>query len=368
MLVYIHRDQEEIRQLLLPFVNIRYIEDGINLRKTSVLLIRASDPLAKSYPAGLVTLYDEDITKIRSYAVQKLREEYQYRYLRYHLTSNDTAQAIAIGSSYMLFGLDMSLVPDWCNLALASQDIYYGVLLAKEFYKRCKYKQVFWGGYYYSLFSDLSMVKDQGELKAHVSDTYSRLFLNKLGLHNATLVPVRRDEVLLSAVYDVPKIVDDTIAEFFSSCKGMFWNNHRKRFDWKTTLWGDKSKAWNEVAINQKEICGKYRAEQHNKSINHHGAYEENVSILKEFGEWCRENRIKLHIINFPVTDQYRNCLDPRFKKTYYKTLREFAFPFEFYDYDEAAELFNDDDFNDTDHLNDRGAYKLTASLKEIVE
>lgn len=367
MLVYIHRNQEEICQLLLPFVNIRYIEEGINRRENGVLLIRASDSLVKSYPRGMVALYDEDIAKIRGYAVRKLEEEYQYRYLRYHLTNNDTVKALAIGSSYMLFGLDMSRVPDWCNLALSSQDIYYGVLLAKEFYKKCKYKHVFWGGYYYSLFSDLSMVKDQGELKAHVSDTYSRLFLNKLGLHNATLVPVRRDEVLLSAVYDVPKIVDDTIAEFFSSCNGMFWNNHRKRFDWKTTLWGDKSKAWNEVAINQKEICGKYRAEQHNKSINHHGAYAENISILKDFGQWCCENEIVLHIVNFPVTGYYRRYFNPTFKKIYYKTLSEFEFPFEFYDFDEVAELFSDDDFNDTDHLNDRGAYKLTETLRTLV-
>ena len=240
--------------------------------------------------------------------------------------------------------------------------------MAKELYKKCKYKHALWGGYYYSLFSDLSMVKDQGELKVHISDTYSRLFPDGLGLHNAALLPVRRDETILSSVYDVQKIVDDTVVEFFAQYNGMFWNEYRKRFDWKITLWGDITKSWNELADEQKEQCGKYRAGLHNGAIKHGGTYQENIAILKDFGKWCEDNQIKLHIVNFPVTNEYREHFNPLFKEIYYKALSEFDFPFELYDFDEVADFFDGDDFNDTDHLNDKGAYKLTEALRNLVK
>ena len=88
------------------------------------------------------------------------------------------------------------------------------------------------------------------------------------------------------------------------------------------------------------------------------------LNWLKLLHEVIISDGRKLIIIMPPVRADYRNLLPPDsilFKKLYELNLKEVKI-INFY----TSELFSDEDFGDTDHLNERGAIKLTNEIYRI--
>ena len=263
----------------------------------------------------------------------------------------------------MLYGLDTRQLPNCKNLGLPSQDLYYAFLLAKKMYSVHPYKRLLLGGHYYSIFSDLSRVKDVNEL-SRITKVYSRIFPHSLGLHNAFHIPNQVDERVISGIYDIDKIQDLVIKSYFDSWRGSYWNKNWSRFAWRMRLWQGE-RTWAETTQEEKNNAAKFRTDSHNKNISYKDSLKENVILLNELGEWCLKKKVQLNIINFPVSESYSKTEDKNFKKIYYEAIKGLRFPAKLYDFEQVK--FGDECFNDPDHLNDAGAEKLTKILLQNV-
>ena len=93
----------------------------------------------------------------------------------------------------------------------------------------------------------------------------------------------------------------------------------------------------------------------------------ENIEILKDIAVYVSERNIHLIITVFPATIYYQTFFDMNFREYFYDALEQvneevhlvdcFGDPF-----------FDEEDFNDTDHLNDSGAAKMTLMLNHLLQ
>ncbi|SDG78082.1 hypothetical protein SAMN05216584_11216 [Selenomonas sp. WCT3] len=359
MKIWIHKNDDFLRKYLQPDTDVRYIEEE-QIRGAGVILIRSDDDLSQMPQAGIIVYYDKDLDSIRQLAQKKLSNNYDYYALNYQLNREQDFDTVVVGSSYALFDLDMELLPSWRNLALGSQDIYYSYHLARKMYEQCPYKRLVWGAHYYTIYSDLSRTKNVKEL-ANITQIYSRIFPHGLGLHNALLIPNVLEEKVVSGIYDIDKSVQLFISDYFKRNGNNYWNAQRTRFSCRCRLWQGDDVTWEEACAEEKVKAAKYRAEMHNKSIRYTQSLEENMSILSEMGKWCLDNGIEFYILNFPVSKLYHEVENRAFKEIYYDVMKVLEFPAVLLDFEDLE--FGDECFNDPDHLNDRGARKLTEIL-----
>ena len=359
MKIWIHKQDDYLRKFLQPDTEIQYIEDYA-IVDNGIVMLRSDEEIPASIQNCLIIHYDKDLASIRQLALQKLDQNYDYYELDYQLNRDQKFDTCIVGSSYALFGFDMKLLPTWRNLAMGSQDIYYSYQLARKLYEKCKYRRLFWGGHYYTVYSDLSRGKNQSEL-LNITYIYSKIFPNSLGMHNALLIPKREEEKSLSALYDIGKSVKIFIKDYFDENGGSYWHQQRSRFFCRMKLWSGEETTWLDAAEYEKIKAGKYRAELHNKSIRYVQSLEENIGILNEMGNWCLKNNIELYIVNFPVSKYYHRAENKAFREIFYDIIKSFTFPAVLFDFQEIE--FGDECFNDPDHLNDTGAKRLTEVL-----
>ena len=165
----------------------------------------------------------------------------------------------------------------------------------------------------------------------------------------------------------MPRLHEQAVDQFFDAHGKDYWNDAWKRAVLRGCLWSDRKKAWKDITPEERDRAGELRVQPHNKALKYASTYQENVRLLQSFGVWCQERGIQLVFLIFPVSQSYDRYLDPQFKETYYEMLKGFSFPFEFLDLMVQTDGVTDEDFNDTDHLNDLGAQRLTAALKAVL-
>lgn len=362
MYCWIHKGDSLARSLLKDDIEIRYIEESKKFSPSpvDVLVVPKGDIIAsliENEKSCRVSYYDAYVENVFNHMSGV--NTYDYMYLNYHL-HNKAVSTVFIGSSYMNFGIDVSLVDKAANLALASQDIYYSVMLAKKLYNHTKYKKVFLGGYYYTIFSDLSMTKDHAEL-AKISDIYSRIFSGAEGFHHAICLPDRSEPDRVNGIYDKKRIDNYLSKKIFGATDGNYWGSINRE------MHRMYPKSWGDYTDEEKQELGKWRANCHNKSIRYKSSFKENLDILCAFMTWCETHEIELNIINFPVTKFYRRYFSDEFSQIYYECLERMrmdGLKFNLYDFESVP--FDDSDFVDTDHLNDCGARKLTSIILDM--
>ena len=186
-------------------------------------------------------------------------------------------------------------------------------------------------------------------------------------MHHASLIQPPPQGFFQSPVYDMPRLHKNAIWEFFAARGNGYWNDVWKRAANSTCLWGAPQRSWQELSPKERERTARLRVQSHNKGLRYVSSYQENARLLQSFGLWCQERGIQLVFLVFPVSQSYARHLAPQFKKTYYEMLKGFSFPFEFLDLMAQTKGVTDEDFNDTDHLNDLGAQRLTAALKAVL-
>lgn len=191
--------------------------------------------------------------------------------------------------------------------------------------------------------------------------------LSAQAVHHASLLAPPPQGFYRSLIYDMPRLHEQAVDQFFDAHGKDYWSDVWKRAALRSCLWSDRKKAWKDITPEERDRAGKLRVQPHNKGLRYASTYQENVRLLQSFGVWCQERGIQLVFLIFPVSQSYDRYLDPQFKKTYYEMLKGFSFPFEFLDLMVQTDGVTDEDFNDTDHLNDLGAQRLTAALKAVL-
>ena len=306
-----------------------------------------------------IVIYEDFCEKISSNIIQEFQYNYDYYYLKNALSAatNPNITSIISGSSYGIFGVETSLLSNAVNLSLASQDLFYSM---KGIYYACSKNRnikniVLCVGYYY-FFSDLSKNQNLFEIQ-RVSKVYNPLYADT---HNCYLLPPSPKNFLYeSDIFDIQNILDIyTQKEYI---KGYF-HNQRLRKDHAAKEWDDKSKDWYQLSINEKIEAGKQRAAVHNKAIKRKNSLLENKKLLQDFLKFCDTENINLLLVVTPSTPYYLNCLLPDFKSKFYDILNEVDGIIHLLDLADDP-TFLDEDFNDTDHLNEKGAQKLTQII-----
>ena len=112
------------------------------------------------------------------------------------------------------------------------------------------------------------------------------------------------------------------------------------------------------------------RAGFHNRFLKYEDTYEENGKILMNLATSLRDRNIKFVPVVFPSNIYYRRHLEHSFKGKYEEQIGKIAAgpglksQLDFYECDAFDKV---KDFVDSDHLNDRGAEKMTNILRDCL-
>lgn len=305
---------------------------------------------------------------LAKYFYQYVMQAYARNYDRYYLENAieevcmQGCQTLIVGSSYARFGLEDRLAHFYSkNLALKSQDIFYGSLIAKEMLDLQKgIKRIIFGLGYTTIFLDLSQTKNEKE-KSRISHVYYPLFRN---MHNATLLP-ETYPLIQSDVWNIEQIISSFSQSIYQSVKGEYFHTGYQRFHQKLCLWKD-ARTWQMLSKEEKEKIGKERAEMHNKSFARWETLKENIEILDELVSYCKQQNVEILFCVFPMGDDYMKYINPCFEKCFYQVLDRWKNEIDIIDLKQYAQ-FTDEDFIDMDHFNDEGAAKATQILNHIL-
>lgn len=286
-----------------------------------------------------------------------LKENYDYLYLlnQFRRKAKDI---IITGSSHGLLGVDMHEMPDsTVNLSMHSQDIYYAMLSVKKFlesHNKLSYCILTVG--YYIPFQDLSRAGSRafemiekcfypiyGDLH-HLKNIKEEPLDFLWG--NMPVQSIESQEYILEKALRMMSKRTSYICDLY--CREPYF-----KFD----------KQWRNLSEDDRMYFGKIRAKQHNKHLEYHASYYENENILMEMRSLINQNDGKFVILIPPFSEEYRLYLDKEMVSKATKCFRKYA---DYYiDYNEENVYFDEGDFVDTDHLNGRGAYKLSHLIKE---
>lgn len=226
------------------------------------------------------------------------------------------------------------------SFACASQDLFYDFNIIKWLLKNHKLKltnlkYVLIGMSYYSFQYDLSL----SSLKYR-----TLLYYDAIGiLHNFKDV----DDILgnKNNTMNIAK-------EIFK-----FNSNGIVQIDWMLNK---------ENIYTLDEHKGKIQAEiDCNK--NYPETVKENIRVFDEYLNLLEEHNIKPVVMIAPVSKYYSKYFSKRIKDEFMNIINERKEKFQFIDYFDSK-LFDDSDFFDVSHLNQKGATKFTKILNNIIE
>ena len=246
-------------------------------------------------------------------------------------------------------------------LDTSSQDLYYSIkLLCQACETNKNIKNIVLCVGHYCFFSDLSLAKTPSELQ-RISKVYYPLLHDS---HNCLILPPKDEYYMQGNLIDLEKVITTYATADY---KDGFFNEKRPRNRCATVVWNAVSKSWSELSAEEKDKAGKTRAESHNKIIKHTASFNENLSVFQDFVYFCNDRGINLLLTAMPASSQYLKYLTPEYKNIFYSVLDKVDGTVHLLDLVEDSSFDNNFDFNDTDHLSDSGARKLSQMISSIL-
>ena len=145
-----------------------------------------------------------------------------------------------------------------------------------------------------------------------------------------------------------------------------YYGNLRTREN--NNMLGVKKVLWDSLSESERRAYAENRVlNGHNKHIEHIQTREENGKILSEMVKYLSDNDIKTYFFVTPYTDIYMNLIDSRYKEDMVRFLSDLPYQVEYFDMNDLSNVFVDEDFLDSDHLNLQGAHKATALLNNFI-
>lgn len=340
--------------------NIILTSDSSNIRRENEITI-----IQNNYSENII--WDDVLKYFYEYTKTLWNSNYDYYFLKCAMeeAEHGAFESIFVGSSYSLFGIEEAyLVKNTKNLSLSSQDFYYSSKIAETVLSKNKnINCILWGCSYYGFFSDLSKTKNGSELR-RITDVYYPIFNGDM--HNALILPEAYERKIYSNTWDVQGIIRSFSNYIYNSLGKNYFNQERTRNSLR--LYADRqNNSWQEFDKQTKERLGYQRACEHNKAITYLESYKENKLILDQFIKLCNQKGINIYFCVFPYTEEYGRYLEPRFKDIFYNTLDELEGIVHVIDFNDS-DAFEEEDFNDTDHLNDKGALKASNFINIIIQ
>ena len=320
--------------------------------------------------------YDSDyFNKWSDLAIQYLSNNYDLCYLKAMHGKNSTegADTIIVGSSHSMNGINeqgLKAAGKAIQFSISSQDLYFDFLHIKKAFSegKCIPKRCLINIGYYTMYQDVSKAEFMKQFIPHV---YMNLFGDE-GKHNyldaISVNPISKIE------YDeamFPLHMVKQWCEFWSNSvileNGTYYNSILKR---QTNDLPCVSKVnLNQLSSEEKMDIAKDRTENgHNKHVKYENTHRENISIVKDMVEFLNDHGVTPLFFITPYTRYYNEYIFKGYKEDIFRILDSLEFPVELFDMNDYQDNFSDEDFLDSDHLNDIGAQKATEMLNSYLE
>lgn len=288
--------------------------------------------------------------------VKVFNAEYNYLYLNsmHEIINKYDVNTIITGISYGLNGVNPMLLK-WksVNLAMHSQDLYYDFLHIKKAVRDNPGKIKRWiitlG--YYGLHYDLS----RALYKVNCGTIYWPLFED---LHN-----MKVEEFGNGLGRRPGKVVRDFALNFFE--KNPYYYGPAISYEQTMPEVGQMYGTWENMPLEDKLSSGKEIAEKHNKHINHDLTFEENKEIFRAMIKFAEENAIMPIVVMMPCTNEYLQFLNFEYKEILLDYLERLPYEIHYIDLNDC-DLFLPEDFLNCNHLNARGAEKVSKIINNL--
>lgn len=342
-----------------------------NSGDTNILII-----CKKNYKDDFQSNYFEkiiDYDELMNYLFLKYRRfyynNYDYLFLKnaIKVSKKKDVNSIIVGLSYAMLGInEQALKIKAINLALPSQDLYYSFKISKAVIDRNKeIKNCIIGLGYYSFNFDLSLCKNSES--SRIDNVYYPIFKDFHNYNHCKKMPVKNFSEYIDnrykSIFDTRKL-ENCLWNIQSANTCSYFNSTISRRIY-STLGNISLKKLNESA---KIKFSKDRAASHNKLLKYKKTYEEYKILIYTFIKYLNERNVVPVIVIFPALKYYRDELSPDFKNEFYSIINSAASRhcFKIIDLFDSK-LFNEDDFMDTDHLNEKGALKVSKIINSKI-
>ncbi len=365
-------NQKSISMWFRSDIPIKKFTDISEIEEQDILIVCRVDfaEVARYRYQYNIYVYEELVQKIYENIIQEYLYNYDYYYLRNAINAcmEQKIDTLITGSSYGLFGIYEPYLKGQINMSLQSQDLFYSFEQIESVCSRNEnIKNIVLCIGYWHFFWDLSKTRDMGEL-SRISQTYIPVFQEEYGMeciHNAHILPKKFSVLYTSDIFDFEKILKHySESEFLSG----YWNEKFKnRMDLATRNWKDSMKRWIDLSEEEKVEAANIRTRFHNKLSRRQYTVQENERLFCKLVDYTAKRNIRLLIVVPPVTSFYRDRLNAEIQNKFYEILDKIESEIHLLDLTNA-DVFEDKDFIDTDHLNDIGAQKMTTLVLEVLE
>lgn len=307
---------------------------------------------------------------LKQIVLQYVLYNYDYCYLdaMHEKIRREETSVIVAGSSHAMNGIIENQVREkMINFSISSQDLYFDWLHIRKALEESKgrIQQCIISIGYYMLYQDLSRSKTMGH---QVKRVYYPLFGDSHHYDGDCcydmLEYVKYDKKIYGK--DMLEALCREWSRGFFSEEPSYYGSLKTRA--QNNILGLENIIWNELSVEEKERIAIKRAGDHNRLKKHGQSRQENDVLVREMAEYLNEREITPVFVIFPYTQYYNRYIDAEYKEDILRLLQSLPVPVvEFLDMNEYPDMFDDTDFLDTDHLNDKGAQKATALLNEFL-
>lgn len=312
----------------------------------------------------------KSIIESKNSLITKLNQLDYYKHDRFYLEAKlnslkkrQDIRLLLAGSSYTMCGLFENQMPlPARNIAIDAQDLYYSIKsirTALEYNPNITHCILSFAYYFWGY--DLSLSTSLYQYK-RVTEVNYPVFKDK---HNFSGVIEDGTQTFLTSItplkkylFSFEKIAEQKIEKLKESFEDAnYFPNPRVG---SAVLQNDDG--------TNRQLAQK-RAASHNKFFKYHSTVQENIELFTRFLGEMNSRGIQIILYVPPVTEYYRNYINPELISNYYECMEPLKSKFQF----KLIDLFNCDefensDFYDYDHLNDQGAEKLGKILGKELE
>lgn len=366
----------------LPF-NTRYVQRVTNLSEDTITqksILPSSDDQQKFFVLihqgqaetnnTDICIQTEEIMNSLKIMTLDFEDIDYYKYDKLYLESKldslkrrQDIQLLLAGSSYTMCGLFEEHMPIPArNVAIDAQDLYYTIKTIRTalgYNQNIKYCIVSFAYYFWGY--DLSLSTSVYQTK-RITEVNYPVFKDK---HNF-LGNLEQDlDPLLTSITPLKKrlLSFDSILEQYNN-KLMQQLEDSRYFSYPRI----ESEVLKNDKVTNKELAQR-RASSHNKFFKYNDTVQKYQKLFANFASEMNSRDIQLILYVPPVTEYYRNGINPDLIHDFYKYMNPMQEEYGF----KLIDLFNSDkfkneDFADYDHLNDLGAKKLAEILIEELD
>ncbi len=312
---------------------------------------------------------DSELLELKRLAEIYCRYNYDYCYLSamYYKNRTEGTKTIIVGSSHAMNGIVESAFDERpINFSISSQDLYYDFQhiqkAVKEGAREIKNCIINLG--YYMMYQDISLSKNIGKFMV------PRIYFPLFGEPHHYSGPVEYDRYQTLS-YDrekYPEAIVKKVCESYSLSEFMknatYYGMLKTRE--QNSLLACAGGAWQELPQQEKESLAIQRTEDHNHIRTYIASRQENGELVQEMVCFLAQRNIRIVFVIFPFTSYYNKYIDAEYRQDIINVLEGLEQPVEFLDMNDL-DLFDAQDFVDTDHLNERGAFKASCVLNEFL-